>query len=143
MPYKGISQQQCPVGSPEFEIGLKGVYQSPCITQQMWQIQVMASNITLIYLEALMKSVSMATPWPNPWRAHQMPLEYTGNHINTAHVLAFLQEAMAMGQAVYSQGQQQQPGGQEGAPGGPGGAAPGDNVVDADFKDSDDKSSSS
>ena len=44
---------------------------------------------------------------------------------------------MAMGQAVYAQQQQQQP--PEGGPQ-PGGTPPGDNVVDADFKDSNDQS---
>lgn len=50
---------------------------------------------------------------------------------------SLLQEAMAMGQAVYAQQQQQQP--PEGGPQ-PGGSQPGDNVVDADFKDSNDQS---
>ena len=44
-----------------------------------------------------------------------------------------------MGQAVYAQ-QQQQEGPAPGADPGAGGAAPGDNVVDADFKDSDNQS---
>lgn len=48
-----------------------------------------------------------------------------------------VQEAMAMGQAVYQQTEQQKP--PEGGPQ-PGGTQPGDNVVDADFKDSNDQS---
>ncbi len=47
-----------------------------------------------------------------------------------------LQEAMAMGQAVYQQQQQQAP---EAGPQA-GGTQSGDNVVDADFKDSNDQS---
>lgn len=54
-----------------------------------------------------------------------------------AGIEALNQEAMAMGQAVYQQTEQQKP--PEGGPQ-PGGTQPGDNVVDADFKDSNDQS---
>lgn len=50
--------------------------------------------------------------------------------------VSLAQEAMAMGQAVYSQ-QQQQPGADAGAGPSAGGSSSADNVVDADFKDSD------
>ena len=52
-----------------------------------------------------------------------------------------MQEAMAMGQAVYSQGQAGQPQpGQPGQPGqGPQDPSKPDNVVDAEFSDSDPK----
>lgn len=48
---------------------------------------------------------------------------------------------MALGQAVYSQQQQQQPGAEGGAGPSAGGSGNADNVVDADFKDSDESQS--
>lgn len=52
---------------------------------------------------------------------------------------ALNQEAMAMGQAMYSQSQPGAEGAPPGGEGPSGGAAAGDNVVDAEFKDSEEK----